>query len=375
MTAVQLSGIRKSFGAVDIIHGLDLAIEQGEFVVFVGPSGCGKSTLLRLIAGLETATAGTIRIGDQDVTSVPPAKRGVAMVFQSYALFPHMSVADNISFGLRLAGEPKDVIERKVRNVAETLQLTSLLDRRPKQLSGGQRQRVAIGRAIIRDPKVFLFDEPLSNLDAALRTQMRVELATLHKRLDATMIYVTHDQVEAMTMADRIVVLNEGRIEQVGAPLALYRNPVNHFVASFLGAPRMNFVSGTVTALGAGAIVEVAGLPPVELPLLIEGQGLSAGDSVMLGIRPEHLRIGEGAVSAEGEVRLSEELGRETVLYVDAGALKTTGSDTGTANVTLILGEVAPPADGSRIRFGFDPAEAFLFGADGRTVTAPKSLS
>ena len=314
MTAVQLSGIRKSFGAVDIIHGLDLAIEQGEFVVFVGPSGCGKSTLLRLIAGLETATAGTIRIGEHDVTSVPPAKRGVAMVFQSYALFPHMSVADNISFGLRLAGEPKDVIDRKVRDVAETLQLTPLLERKPKQLSGGQRQRVAIGRAIIRDPKVFLFDEPLSNLDAALRGQMRIELARLHADLKATMIYVTHDQVEAMTLADRIVVLNAGRIEQVGTPMELYARPANRFVAGFIGSPKMNFMDAAVVESAAGRTTVRAGETNIILPRTIDA---TANRAVTLGVRPEDLTLEPGAGEAIGRGRLviQEQLGAETLAY------------------------------------------------------------
>ena len=242
--SVVLKDVRKSFGAVDVIKGVDLTIDPGEFCVFVGPSGCGKSTLLRLISGLEEATSGVIEIGGRDVTDAEPSARGIAMVFQSYALYPHLSVRENIGFGLSLAKVPKDQIKAKVEAAAEALQLTALLDRKPKALSGGQRQRVAIGRAIVRDPQVFLFDEPLSNLDAALRAQMRIELSDLHRKLGATMIYVTHDQVEAMTMADKIVVLSGGRIEQVGSPMELYNAPVSPFVAGFIGSPKMNLYGG-----------------------------------------------------------------------------------------------------------------------------------
>ncbi|MFM2279705.1 MAG: sn-glycerol-3-phosphate transporter ATP-binding protein UgpC, partial [Pseudomonadota bacterium] len=241
MTQLSLRAIRKSFGALEVIRGVDLDVEAGEFVVFVGPSGCGKSTMLRMIAGLEDVTDGIIEIAGRDVTTTAPAKREIAMVFQSYALFPHMTVAENIGFGLKLAGLAKDEISRRVDEIARTLQIAHLLERVPRELSGGQRQRVAIGRAIIRQPKIFLFDEPLSNLDAALRVQMRLEIARLHVRLGATMIYVTHDQTEAMTLADRIVVFNKGRIEQVGAPMELYERPANMFVAGFIGAPSMNF--------------------------------------------------------------------------------------------------------------------------------------
>src|SRR5690242_19030682 len=250
MGRIHLKSVRKAFGEVVIIPSIDLDVANGEFVVFVGPSGCGKSTLLRLIAGLEDVTAGRIDIDGVDMTNVPPAKRGLSMVFQSYALYPHMSVRNNIAFGLKMAGESPEIIRQKVEKAAAILNLTSYLDRKPRQLSGGQRQRVAIGRAIVREPKAFLFDEPLSNLDAALRVQMRLEIAQLHESLTTTMIYVTHDQVEAMTLADKIVVLNSGSIEQVGSPLELYHHPVNLFVAGFIGSPKMNFFATEVRATG-----------------------------------------------------------------------------------------------------------------------------
>ena len=312
MAEVQLTDITKSFSAVDVIKGVDLKIEHGEFVVFVGPSGCGKSTLLRLIAGLETVSGGRVQIAGQDVTQVAPAKRGVAMVFQSYALFPHMTVADNISFGLRLAGTPKAEIETQVRKVADTLQLTPLLHRRPKQLSGGQRQRVAIGRAIIRNPQVFLFDEPLSNLDAALRNQMRIEIARLHTELKSTMIYVTHDQIEAMTLADRIVVLNGGIIEQVGTPMELYQRPRNLFVAGFIGSPKMNFLSGTIVRDGKKLAVK---LGEFKFPLTVSTQ-VAEGQTVTLGFRPEDVSSQPGlhALCRVNAV-LREQLGSETLVY------------------------------------------------------------
>ncbi len=282
-----LRNVRKAFGDVVIIPALDLDIDDGEFVVFVGPSGCGKSTLLRLIAGLEDVSAGEIRIDGVDVANEPPAKRGLSMVFQSYALYPHMSVRGNIAFALKMAGQPKDVIARKVEKAAATLNLTSYLDRKPRQLSGGQRQRVAIGRAIVREPKAFLFDEPLSNLDAALRVQMRLEITQLHQALKTTMIYVTHDQVEAMTMADKIVVLNAGRIEQVGAPLELYNNPANLFVAGFIGSPRMNLIKP------------------------------KAGGAATIGVRPEHIDVSRDAGEWRGTVRIAEHLGSDTFFYID----------------------------------------------------------
>ena len=288
MGKITLHSVRKSFGEVDVIPSLDLEIEDGEFVVFVGPSGCGKSTLLRLIAGLEDTTSGVIKIDGLDATDLPPAKRGLAMVFQSYALYPHMSVRKNITFPLKMAGMDPALADARVTAAAKVLNLTSYLDRKPGQLSGGQRQRVAIGRAIVREPKAFLFDEPLSNLDASLRVSMRQEITELHQSLKTTMIYVTHDQVEAMTMADKIVVLNAGRIEQVGSPMELYRAPANVFVAGFIGSPKMNFVTGPEAA---------------------------KFDAATVGIRPEHIDVGPGGVW-HGKVGLTEHLGSDTFLKV-----------------------------------------------------------
>lgn len=289
MGRIQLKQVKKNFGEVTVIPPLDLEIEDGEFVVFVGPSGCGKSTLLRLIAGLEDTTEGTIEINGKDATDLAPAKRGLAMVFQSYALYPHMSVRKNIAFPLRMAKSPKEEQNRKVEAAAKALNLTDYLHRRPGQLSGGQRQRVAIGRAIVREPDAFLFDEPLSNLDAALRVGMRLEISELHKRLDTTMVYVTHDQVEAMTMADKIVVLQAGVIEQVGSPLDLYREPKNKFVAGFIGSPKMN---------------------------LIEGPEASKHKARTIGVRPEHLSVSTESGIWKGTVGVSEHLGSDTFLHV-----------------------------------------------------------
>lgn len=309
MAEVSLKNIRKSFGTVEVIKGVDLEIERGEFVVFVGPSGCGKSTMLRMISGLEDVSSGTIHIDGRDVTHVPPSKRELAMVFQSYALFPHLTVAENIGFGLTLNKVHKTEIKERVLQVAKTLQLEELLNRTPRQLSGGQRQRVAIGRSIIRNPKVFLFDEPLSNLDAALRVQMRLEIARLHKELDdVTMIYVTHDQVEAMTLADRIVVFNGGRIEQVGTPMELYHTPANTFVAGFIGAPAMNFLKGSIEDDGQIRIRELILHP--DAPTHMRGP-------VTIGLRPEHLELSD---PEKGDftacVELIEKLGAETLLYL-----------------------------------------------------------
>jgi len=290
MGEIVLQNVSKSFGEAEVIPGIDLAVEDGEFVVFVGPSGCGKSTLLRLIAGLEDVSGGAILIDGVDVANAPPAKRGLSMVFQSYALYPHMTVRNNIAFGLKMAGEPKRVIAEKVEKAAATLNLTSYLERRPGQLSGGQRQRVAIGRAIVREPKAFLFDEPLSNLDAALRGQMRIEIAQLHQALKTTMVYVTHDQVEAMTMADKIVVLNAGRIEQVGSPLDLYNHPANLFVAGFIGSPRMNL------------------FPPPP--------GFGDG-AATIGVRPEDIDASRESGAWQGTVDIAEHLGSDTFFYID----------------------------------------------------------
>jgi multiple sugar transport system ATP-binding protein len=316
MAAVTLRDARKSFGDVAIIKGIDLDIADGEFCVFVGPSGCGKSTLLRMIAGLEDMTSGSLQIGGREMASVEPADRGVAMVFQSYALYPHMTVRDNITFGLRMTGHDKATIEPKLQRAVEMLQLSKLLDRKPSQLSGGQRQRVAIGRAIVREPDVFLFDEPLSNLDAALRVQMRIEIGKLHSDLKSTMIYVTHDQVEAMTMADKIVVLHGGIVEQVGSPLELYHRPRNMFVAGFIGSPKMNFVTVKVkTVKGRTVTVSLPGNSTLAIP--VAGALPSVGDVVTLGCRPEHVKIAGGQkTTLKGRVRVAEYLGSETMFYL-----------------------------------------------------------
>ncbi|HEY8360895.1 MAG TPA: sn-glycerol-3-phosphate ABC transporter ATP-binding protein UgpC [Ramlibacter sp.] len=307
MSEVTLRGIRKSYGTLEVVHGVDLDIASGEFVVFVGPSGCGKSTLLRMIAGLEPISGGKISIGGRVVNDVPSPERGIAMVFQSYALYPHMSVYDNMAFGLKLAKTSKDEIDRRVREAARILQIELYLDRMPKALSGGQRQRVAIGRAIVRNPKVFLFDEPLSNLDAALRAQTRIEIAKLHDTLDATMIYVTHDQVEAMTLADRIVVLNAGRIEQVGTPLELYRSPVNTFVAGFIANQRMNFIDVAVDANSP-----LTNSP--RMRQLIEGRV----GAKTIGIRPEHLTLATPeSADLTGTLSVIEQFGEYALAYVE----------------------------------------------------------
>ena len=332
MGQITLQGVQKSFGPVHIIKGADLDIADGSFVVFVGPSGCGKTTLLRLIAGLEDVTGGNILIDGKNVVAVPPAKRGLSMVFQSYALYPHMSVRGNIAFGLKMAGLPKAEINRKVEAAAATLNLTPYLDRKPRELSGGQRQRVAIGRAIVREPKAFLFDEPLSNLDAALRVQMRIEVTRLQKQLGTTAIYVTHDQVEAMTMADKIVVLNAGKIEQYGSPLELYERPANLFVAGFIGSPKMNFISGVTARQHGGATI---------------------------GVRPEHLRVEREGQGWKGKVVVAEHLGSDTFLYVEAGALGTL-----TARYVGELG--MSPGDG--VSLTPDPARIHRFDDDGRSI-------
>ncbi|MFQ6546608.1 ABC transporter ATP-binding protein [Aestuariibius sp. 2305UL40-4] len=308
MSGVVLNDVIKKYGETQVIHGIDLQIENGEFCVFVGPSGCGKSTLLRMVAGLEETTDGAIRIGQRDVTRMDPAERGVAMVFQTYALYPHMTVEENMGFGLKMNGHAKREIQTKVAEASRILQLDDYLKRKPAALSGGQRQRVSIGRAIVRGPEVFLFDEPLSNLDAELRVEMRVEIARLHKDIGATMIYVTHDQVEAMTLADKIVVLRAGRIEQVGAPMDLYRDPDNQFVAGFIGSPSMNFVRGTVTD---GGQVDVPGIGTVP------AAGLDAGREVVVGMRPEHITIDPAGDTHR--VDLSESLGGVSYVHLLGG--------------------------------------------------------
>ena len=354
---IVLKGVRKAFGEHVIIPSIDLAIDDGEFVVFVGPSGCGKSTLLRLIAGLEDVTSGRIEIDGVDVSDVPPARRGLSMVFQSYALYPHMSVRGNIGFGLKMAGEAKDSIRQKVEKAASVLNLTPYLDRKPRQLSGGQRQRVAIGRAIVREPKAFLFDEPLSNLDAALRVQMRLEIAQLHESLSTTMVYVTHDQVEAMTLADKIVVLNSGLIEQVGSPLELYHHPVNLFVAGFIGSPKMNFLETEVRAAGPqGVTVALPGGRSVAVP--VAADGLQPGAKATLGVRPEHLRPAASGELA-GDVVVAERLGGETYLYLRLPGQSLLVAQADGGNPTKVH---------DRIAVGIEPATCHLFNAEGRSL-------
>ena len=343
MSGVTLQKVVKRFGEAQVIHGVDLTIEDGEFCVFVGPSGCGKSTLLRMVAGLEETSDGAIRIGSRDVTSADPSERGVAMVFQTYALYPHMTVAENMGFGLKMTGHPKAQIDAKVKEAARILKLDDLLSRKPKALSGGQRQRVAIGRAIVRGPEVFLFDEPLSNLDAELRVEMRVEIARLHREIGATMIYVTHDQVEAMTLADKIVVLRKGRVEQVGKPLDLYHDPDNRFVAGFIGSPAMNFLAGEVEAAGR---VSVAGLSAtLDTTSALPG----TGSKVEAGIRPQHLRITEGGTH---RVEMTEALGGVSFIHVTAPS--------GEKLVIEAKGDVIP-ATGEKVGIAFEGDCALFF--------------
>ncbi len=346
MSGVSLSKVIKRYGEVQVIHGVDLEIEDGEFCVFVGPSGCGKSTLLRMVAGLEETTDGAINIGTRDVTRMDPSERGVAMVFQTYALYPHMTVEQNMGFGLKMNGHPTAEIKEKVDRASAILKLDDYLKRKPAALSGGQRQRVAIGRAIVRGPEVFLFDEPLSNLDAELRVEMRVEIARLHKEIGATMIYVTHDQVEAMTMADKIVVLRAGIIEQVGAPLELYRNPNNKFVAGFIGSPSMNFLSGKIAADG----VEVPGLKTtvsteISLP--------AVGESVTAGLRPEHIEIDLSGDTHT--VELTEALGGVSYAYLTC--------DTGEKMIIEERGDTRSSL-GDRVGLTFDASRLYLFDKD-----------
>ncbi|TBH34838.1 sn-glycerol-3-phosphate ABC transporter ATP-binding protein UgpC [Rhizobium leguminosarum] len=359
MTGLTLKDIRKSYGSVDVLHGIDLDIKQGEFIVFVGPSGCGKSTLLRMIAGLEAITGGEMYIDGHLVNDVPPSKRGIAMVFQSYALYPHMTVFDNMAFGMKIAGESKQEIDRRVKAAAESLQLTQYLGRLPKALSGGQRQRVAIGRAICRDPKVFLFDEPLSNLDAALRVATRIEIARLNEQMaDTTMIYVTHDQVEAMTLADRIVVLSAGNIEQVGAPLDLYERPANLFVAKFIGSPAMNIIPATIAGTGSQTTVTLTGGMSVTLDVPTDAS--EVGKQASFGVRPEDLGVADGAdYLFEGEVSIVEALGEVTLLYIE-------GLVPGEPIVVKLPG-IYDVKKGQRMRFAADRQKLHLFDATGHT--------
>ncbi len=361
MANLQLKALRKSYGDVQTLHGIDLDIQDGEFIVFVGPSGCGKSTMLRCIAGLEEITSGELYIGGQLVNEVPPAKRGIAMVFQSYALYPHMTVAENMAFGLRLAGFSKAEQDNAVKRAAQILQIEHLLERKPKALSGGQRQRVAIGRAIVRKPGVFLFDEPLSNLDAALRVQMRVELSRLHRELETTMVYVTHDQVEAMTLANRIVVFNAGRIEQVGSPMELYHRPANLFVAGFIGSPKMNFVSATLASATAQEAV-LALADGSQIRASVDATALTAGAALTLGVRPEHIEAGQPAPGNElrGTVQVAEHLGDATYLYVDVQGAQAPVVVRADADNPLAIGDVA--------HLGLPPQRCYVFDAQGQAL-------
>ncbi|MTI19383.1 ABC transporter ATP-binding protein [Rhodobacteraceae bacterium RKSG542] len=350
MGTIHLEGLEKWFGDNQVIKGVDLDINEGEFVIFVGPSGCGKSTLLRLISGLEEASRGTIVIDGKDVTALPPSGRGLAMVFQSYALYPHMSVRENMGFALKTAGLPKAERDEAVEEIARTLKLEDYLDRKPKELSGGQRQRVAIGRSIVREPAAFLFDEPLSNLDAALRVEMRFEIAKLHERLRSTMIYVTHDQVEAMTLADKIVVLQAGKIEQVGSPRDLYENPQNLFVAQFIGSPKMNVmpvstIDGTLKLKGQGTIT-----PPTP----------EAKAATQIGIRPEHIRLGDkDGAHVTGRVELVEYLGADQYLYVDAE---------GVGRLLMRLSGLETVKQGSTVYLHFEESLVHYFAEDGKAL-------
>ena len=360
MASVTLRNVGKSYGNVHISKDINLDIEEGEFVVFVGPSGCGKSTLLRMIAGLEDITTGELYIGDKLMNDVPPAKRGIGMVFQSYALYPHLDVAENMPFRLKLAGVNKANRDQRVNQVAEILQLAHLLERKPKALSGGQRQRVAIGRTLVSQPEVFLLDEPLSNLDAALRVQMRVEISKLHKKLNRTMIYVTHDQVEAMTLADKIVVLNAGGIAQVGKPLELYHYPKNRFVAGFIGSPKMNFLPVKVTAVEKERVqIELPDANHHNFWIPVSGNGVKVGDNLSLGIRPEHLIPSlQAEVTLRGNVQVVELLGNETQIHLEIPEIK---------QPTLIYrqNDVVLVKEGETMDIGIIPERCHLFKEDG----------
>ncbi|SLN75042.1 ABC transporter ATP-binding protein [Roseisalinus antarcticus] len=360
MADVSLSDITRRFGATEVLRGIDLDIADGSFTVIVGPSGCGKSTLLRILAGLDAPSSGRVHIGGRDVTGMEPAERRIAMVFQNYSLYPHMSVRDNMAFPLRSLRMGRAAIAAAIDRAAEILRIGDLLDRKPAQLSGGQRQRVAIGRAIVRDPSVFLFDEPLSNLDAALRGQMRVELAELHRMLGTTMVYVTHDQVEAMTMAERIVVLNGGCLEQVGAPMELYHRPATRFVAGFIGQPQMNLLPGRVIAADAALVVAEIG-EGLRVEASVEGCGLSVGDGVTVGIRPDDLApVAQGGIPVQ--VSVLERLGPQTVVHARA--------DGGAVLSAVVAGDTGLAVDDA-LRLAVQPERVHVFAASGQALARP----
>ncbi|MDO1585362.1 ABC transporter ATP-binding protein [Rhizobium oryzicola] len=357
MGSITLTNVQKSYGAVHVLHDINLDIRAGEFVVFVGPSGCGKSTLLRVIAGLEKITGGELAIDGKRVNEVSAADRGLAMVFQSYALYPHMSVRQNLAFGLENSGMPKAEIAERIGEAARMLEIEQYMERRPGQLSGGQRQRVAIGRAIVRRPTAFLLDEPLSNLDAELRVSTRAEIAALHDRLKSTMIYVTHDQVEAMTLANRIVVMRAGKIEQVGAPLDLYNNPANRFVAGFIGAPHMNFIEGDVVeSTGGTVVIKAANGEQFTAPVPLNG--VTTGERLSVGIRPQHMGLSETGRGLPAKVRLVEALGSETVIHAEALGQKL---------LAIVPGQRHLSA-GEAITLAYDGAPIHVFGANGQRV-------
>ncbi|PZM08795.1 ABC transporter ATP-binding protein [Rhizobium tubonense] len=348
MASVELQNIRKAYGALNVIHDVSLSIEDGEFIALVGPSGCGKSTLLRMIAGLEEITDGDVLIGGEVVNGLTPRERNIAMVFQSYALYPHMTVAQNMGFNLKLSGEPRPVIEQRVGEAARMLDLTTLLDRKPAQLSGGQRQRVAMGRAVVRNPAVFLFDEPLSNLDAKLRVQMRSEIKALHQKVQTTSVYVTHDQIEAMTLADRIVVLNQGRIEQQGTPLELYRQPANLFVAGFIGSPAMNFLKGTVEGVDGSPAVRLKDGTLVQIRM---ERRVTSGQAVTIGLRPEHLDPSGTGSPLTGQTMLVEPTGAQThVLFELAGE-----------QVTAVVDGELPMKYGAPLKVAVNADQVYVF--------------
>lgn len=375
MPSLDIDNLVKSYGDFVALKNVSLHVDPGEFVVMVGPSGCGKSTLLRSIAGLEAISSGQISIDEQDISDKEPFDRGVAMVFQNYALYPHMTVRQNMGFALKIAGRPKTEIKAAVERAAGILRIEEQLDKKPKALSGGQKQRVAIGRAITRSPDVFLFDEPLSNLDAALRSQMRVELGRLHAELEATMVYVTHDQTEAMTMASRIVVLHDGQVEQIGSPLALYNRPAGRFVAGFLGSPKMNFIQATTESVHDGqATVRCPFIPNVlTIPLNTDTPAPAPGEPVVVGIRPEGFSDGQGTGWAiEGRVSVTESLGRDTLLYVDAGELRAFESESHEGYFAVHRTRQIDARHGDILPLRIDPDHAYLFDAQDRTIANPQ---